>query len=210
VVRLAFTVENTGDRDGEEVVQVYGRDDVGRTVRPERVLVAFRRVPLAAGAAARVTIEVPTSMFALWDESDGWLVEPGQVRFFIGGSSSDTRLRRAVTLVGEEIQLGGDRALFSTTTVQDAATAVDKFADAELGPARHGVPVPITADSSVRECLDHPIAGPALLELMGGIDEDALSPALGVSLNQMVAYSAGRFTQPMLDALLTKAGRTEA
>ncbi|MCF2531125.1 beta-glucosidase family protein [Yinghuangia soli] len=205
VVRLAFTVENTGDRDGEEVVQVYGRDVVGRTVRPARVLVAFRRIPLAAGAAARVTVEVPASMFALWDEPDGWVVEPGEVRFVIGSSSTDARLRHAVTLVGDEVRLGGDRALFSTTTVQDAATAVDEFEDATRPPALHGTLVPITADSTVRECLDHPLAGPALLELLGGLDEDALAAAFGVSLTQMVTYSAGRFTQPMLDDLLVKA-----
>lgn len=209
VVRLAFTVENTGDRAGEEVVQVYGRDVIGRTVRPARVLVAFRRIPLAAGAAARVIVEVPASMFALWDESDGWVVEPGQVRLFIGGSSSNTPLRRAVTLVGEEDRIGADRALFSSMTVQDAAIAVDEFADAALAPELLGSLGRITADSTVRECLDHPVAGPALLELMGGLGEDALAPAFGVSLNQMVAYSAGRFTQAMLDALLAKSAPAE-
>jgi beta-glucosidase-like glycosyl hydrolase len=203
VVRLAFTVANTGDREGEEVVQVYGRDLVGRTARPGRVLLAFRRIQLAPGAAARITVDVPADRFALWDETDGWVVEPGQIRFFVGGSSSDTPLRRTVNLVGDEARVAGDRALFSTTTVRDAADAIEEFADA-AEPARHGPVAPITADTTVRECLDHPVGGPALLELMGGIDEDTLAPAFGASLSQMVAYSAGRFPQTMLDDLIAK------
>lgn len=202
VVRLAFTVENTGDRDGEEVVQVYGSDLVGRTVRPARVLLAFRRIRLAAGAAARITVEVPASMLALWDETDGWVVEPGKVRFFVGGSSRSTPLRRTVAFVGKEAHFDGNRPLFSTTSVQDAATAVEEFADAGAGPASGEPVAPLTSDSTVRECLDHPVGGPKLLGLMGGIDEETLAPALGATLSQMVAYSAGQFPQSMLDDLL--------
>lgn len=205
VVQFAFTVANTGDRTGEEVVQVYGSDLVGRTVRPARVLVAFRRIRLAAGAAVRITVEVPASMFALWDETDGWVVEPGKVRFFVGSSSRKTPLRRTVALVGGEARCDGDRPLFSSTSLQDAATAIEEFADAAPESAFGGPVAPLTADSTVRECLDHPVGGAVLLELMGGIDEELLTPALGVPLSQMVAYSAGRFPQAMLDDLLAKA-----
>lgn len=119
VVRLSFTVTNTGPHEGDEVVQVYGQDVIGRTVRPARTLVAFRRVSLKPGLSRRVTVDVPADMFALWDATDGWVVEPGEVRFFIGASSADIRLEAAIDLVGTEARPGRDRALTSTVTVVD-------------------------------------------------------------------------------------------
>lgn len=99
-IRLSFTVTNTGSRDGDEVVQVYGRDVHARTVRPARVLLAFTRVALPAGGTRRVSVEIPASQFELWDKREGWLVEPGLVQLFVGGSSANTPLQADVTFVG--------------------------------------------------------------------------------------------------------------
>jgi beta-glucosidase len=118
-IRLAFTVTNTGDRDGDEVVQVYGRDVHGRTVRPARVLVAFKRITLAAGESRRVVANVPASLFALWDVREGWVVEPGRVELFVGASSSDTRLRADATLTGDIHRPGERRALTSSVDQVD-------------------------------------------------------------------------------------------
>ncbi|KRF21825.1 glycoside hydrolase family 3 N-terminal domain-containing protein [Phycicoccus sp. Soil803] len=118
VVRLSFTVANTGERAGDEVIQVYGHDVAARTVRRGRVLVAFRRLRLEPGAAARVSADVPASMFALWDGSNGWVVEPGAIQFFVGASSADIRLQTAVTLTGQEHLPGADRALESPVTIE--------------------------------------------------------------------------------------------
>ncbi len=100
-IRLAFTVRNTGQRAGEEVIQVYGHDVHARTVRPPRVLLAFDRVPLAAGEARRLSVHIPTAMLALWDKREGWLIEPGRVELFIGGSSADIRLTAETLLIGD-------------------------------------------------------------------------------------------------------------
>lgn len=116
-VRLAFTVANVGERAGDEVVQVYGQDVVGRTARRGRQLVAFRRLHLAPGAGARVTIDVPTGMFALWDADEGWVVEPGLVKLFVGASCSAIRLRGQVTLTGEVHAPGPARPLTSSVAV---------------------------------------------------------------------------------------------
>ncbi|MEV4019698.1 glycoside hydrolase family 3 N-terminal domain-containing protein [Nonomuraea angiospora] len=119
VVRLTFSVANVGDRAGEEVVQVYGRDVVGRSVRPGRTLVAFRRVALEPGAATRLSVDVPASVFALWDAEDGWVVEPGEIRFSIGASSADIRLRSRVTLTGGEHLPGVDRTHWGRIRVEE-------------------------------------------------------------------------------------------
>jgi beta-glucosidase len=127
VIRLAFTVTNTGERAGEEVVQIYGQDVVGRTVRPARTLIAFRRVSLEAAGSVRVVVDVPTSLFALWDARDGWVVEPGAIRLFVGRSSADIRLTDRVELTGSDYFPGHSRALTSTVTLADGGAT---FADA--------------------------------------------------------------------------------
>jgi beta-glucosidase len=117
VVCLSFTIANVGERAGDEVVQLYGEDVVGRTVRRGRRLIAFRRLHLEPGAGARVAIGVPTSMFALWDVDDGWVVEPGLIKLFVGASSAATRLRGHVTLTGSVHAPGPDRPQTSTIDV---------------------------------------------------------------------------------------------
>jgi len=124
VIRVSFGLSNTGSRRGDEVVQVYGHDVVARTARPARSLLAFRRVSLEPGAAARIQVEIPTSMLALWDPTDGWIVEPGLVRLFVGTSSKAIRLRGEVRLVGHEHRAAASRPLFSTITVGQLSEAV--------------------------------------------------------------------------------------
>lgn len=113
-IRLAFTVRNSGERAGDEVVQVYGRDVHARTVRPARVLLAFSRVPLAAGQERRVSVEIPAELFELWDKREGWLVEPGLVQLFVGGSSADTPLQADVSLVGQTHHVEPDKRVMSS------------------------------------------------------------------------------------------------
>ncbi len=196
---VSFTVVNTGERTGDEVVQVYGRDTVARTVRRGRVLVGFQRVTLEPGAAARVTVTVPTSMFAVWDARDGWEIEPGELRFYVGGSSVDTPLQTSVQVTGPAQSLqAADRALFSTVAVEP--TSPDAWTVAGGGFDLQGI-VPVTAGSTVKEWLAHPVGGALLRELLGGVSEDALAPAFGVSLTQMAQYSQGQITEETVRSL---------
>ncbi len=85
---LDVTVENTGRRDGAEVVQVYVEPPPGDDDRPLRHLAAFERVALAAGAEARVHVELDQRAFASW--LDGmWTVQPGDYTVLVGRSSRD-------------------------------------------------------------------------------------------------------------------------
>ncbi|WP_316317554.1 glycoside hydrolase family 3 N-terminal domain-containing protein [Clavibacter michiganensis] len=201
VVRLEFTVENVGARAGEEVVQVYGQDVIGSTVRRGRVLVGFRRFALEPGEAVRVCIDVPTSMFALWNGTRGWVVEPGLLRFYIGGSSARTPLQARVTLTGGEHEPGDQRPLFSSITLRDVEPGdrLDGGADAfDAGAIRR-----VTAESTIREWLDHPIGGPALRSALGGIEENLLSAAFGLTLTKMALYSQGAITDETVERLIT-------
>ena len=118
--RLSCTVVNTGDRAGDEVVQLYGRDVIARTVRPSRQLVGFHRLSLEAGEAAKITFEVPASLFSLWD-SGRWIVEPGQIELFVASSSADVRLTITICLTGDEHHPGPERALVTLVSVAPTA-----------------------------------------------------------------------------------------
>jgi beta-glucosidase-like glycosyl hydrolase len=203
-MQLTFTVTNTGDRAGEEVVQVYGRDMIGRTARRGRVLVAFKRIALAPGVVAKITVDVPTSMFALWDTESGWVVEPGLIRFYIGGSSASTPLQARVTLTGTDYFPGTDRALFSTVSVETGEYKEFAAQIAAASSSDIGLVPPVTAESTVRDWLDHPVGGELLRAMMGGASEEMLAPAMGLTLSQLAYYSQGQFPDSAVDDLVAK------
>jgi beta-glucosidase len=204
-MRLTFTVTNVGARSGEEVVQVYGRDVIGRTARRGRVLVAFRRISLDPGASAKVIVDVPSSMFALWDAEDGWVVEPGMIRFYIGGSSANTPLETRVTLTGADHFPGMGRALFSTVDVTIGRREEFAAEIASLRPDMDEHVRPVTAESTVRDWLDHPVGGELLRSMLGGASEDMLAPAMGLTLTQMDYYSQGQISESAVEELVAKA-----
>ncbi|MFI1677483.1 glycoside hydrolase family 3 C-terminal domain-containing protein [Streptomyces sp. NPDC020607] len=107
LIRVAFTVTNTGAVAADEVAQLYVRapqDAAAGLVLPRRRLVAHRRTHLAAGAAHRTTFELPVSELAFWDvRHDRWAVAPGAYELLVGASSEDVRLTASVEVDGQPI-----------------------------------------------------------------------------------------------------------
>ena len=204
-MQLCFTVTNTGSREGEEVVQVYGRDVIGRTARRGRVLLAFHRIMLNPGETAKVTVDIPSSMFALWDAEEGWVVEPGLIRFYVGGSAAHTPLQSRLTLTGQNHHPGMVRELFSTVNFvigdRDEFTAQLE----SMLPHNNENVAPVTGDSTIRQWLDHPVGGELLRNIMGGVTEDMLQPAMGVTLKHMAYYSNGELTDEIVEDLVKRA-----
>ena len=100
---VELDVTNAGDVAGDEVVQLYCRDDVASVARPDRELVGFTRISLAPGDAATVTFDVPSSRLAFHDASLRRVTEPGTFTFFVGASSIDTRAEATVDLTGDTV-----------------------------------------------------------------------------------------------------------
>jgi beta-glucosidase-like glycosyl hydrolase len=204
-IRLAFTVANVGDRAGDEVVQVYAQDVVGRTARPARALVAFRRLHLEARRGARVSVDVPASMLALWDAEEGWVVEPGRVKLFVGASSAAIRLKGEVTLTGPVQPLGPGRELRGRVEVthDDLRYAPTPRIDPVAIVVGDDVP-PLTETSTIAEWLDHPLGGAVLRVAMGGpsFEEDQLRPIGDLPLAQLVTLSGGQFSRETFKGLL--------
>jgi beta-glucosidase-like glycosyl hydrolase len=116
-VRISCTVTNAGTVTGDEVVQLYVRDPVARTARPRRELKGFQRVTLEPGATADVTFVLHADRVALYDPTDGWVVEPGLLHLMVGSSSEDIRARADVELSGPVRQAGTRRVLVTPVEV---------------------------------------------------------------------------------------------
>ncbi len=101
-VELSFTLTNTGDRAGAEVAQLYVHDQQADVPRPIKQLRGFAKVMLEPGESKVVTMSLPASDLAFWDEaSQSMKVEPGEMELQIGASSADIRLRKMITLQPE-------------------------------------------------------------------------------------------------------------
>lgn len=104
LLRVAFTVTNTGPVAADEVAQLYTRaprDPVTALALPHRQLAAHRRIHLAAGSVRRLEFQLPLSELAFWDvRHDRWAVAPGAYEILAGASSSDIRLAATVDIDG--------------------------------------------------------------------------------------------------------------
>jgi beta-glucosidase len=99
-VKLAFTLQNTGARDGDEVAQVYSRHVNSVLPQPKLALCGFARIHLLAGQTARVTVDIPVGRLRYWDtKKKQYTVEPGDYEFHIGAASDDIRLRVPLKVV---------------------------------------------------------------------------------------------------------------
>ncbi len=113
---IALTVTNTGEREGDEVVQLYLHDLVGSVTRPVKELKGFQRVTLAAGRACRVTFTVAMAQTAFYDRQMRYVVEPGAFEVLVGSSSADIRVQGQFTITGATTPV--DKVFFSRSAAQ--------------------------------------------------------------------------------------------
>jgi beta-glucosidase len=97
-LRVEVDVTNAGKVAGDEVVQLYIRDDVGSVTRPVMELRGFRRVPLKPGETRTIPFTIGIQDLAFYNSSLVRVAEPGNFTVFVGGSSADTKqLKFALT-----------------------------------------------------------------------------------------------------------------
>jgi beta-glucosidase len=87
-IKVSVTVENTGKRDGAEVVQLYLTDVYARIARPVKELKKFQKLFLKAGEKKRVTFTLTAEDLAYLDDRWKPVVEPGEFAVLVGGSSA--------------------------------------------------------------------------------------------------------------------------
>lgn len=90
-VTVTVRVTNTGTRAGDEVVQVYLRDDISSVTRPVKELVGFKRVTLAPGESRDVPITIEPRAFAMWNAEMKRVTEPGTFTIMTGANSAEVQ-----------------------------------------------------------------------------------------------------------------------
>lgn len=98
LVRLSVKVTNSSDRDGDEVVQLYVRDEVSSVVSPAKQLKAFKRVNIKAGATETVSFELHRADLALYNQQMKQVVEAGDFQLMVGAGSQDIRLEKRINI----------------------------------------------------------------------------------------------------------------
>jgi beta-glucosidase len=97
-VAVTFTLKNTSAVAGDEVVQLYVRDDASSVVTAAKQLKKFQRVHLAANEQKEITFELLPEDLKLLNMDMKWVVEPGSFTAMLGASSEDIRLKSSFTV----------------------------------------------------------------------------------------------------------------
>lgn len=87
VLEVSFDVKNTGDYDGDEVVQLYLRDEYATITPAEKLLKGFKRVYIQKSDTQHITLTIPTAY-----------LEPGEFTIMVGASSDDIRLKEKIVI----------------------------------------------------------------------------------------------------------------
>jgi beta-glucosidase len=93
-IHVSVDVTNTGSRKGDDVVQLYLKDEISSVTTYEYDLRGFERVNLAPGEKKTVQFTLHPDDLALLDKNMNWTVEPGKFQVMIGSSSEDIKLKK--------------------------------------------------------------------------------------------------------------------
>ena len=90
-VQVAVTVTNTGQREADEVVQLYIHDVIASLSRPVKELKGFRRIHLKAGESQKVTFDITPDLLSFYNYNLQWVLEPGEFQLMTGPNSRDVK-----------------------------------------------------------------------------------------------------------------------
>lgn len=91
---VSIDVSNVGKRDGDEVVQLYIRDDYSSATRPVKELKGFRRIHLKEGETQTITFDITPDLLSYYDADMKYGVEKGTFTLMLGSSSRDEDLQK--------------------------------------------------------------------------------------------------------------------
>jgi beta-glucosidase len=90
-LEISVTITNTGQRVGEEVVQLYTRQMVGTTTRPVKELKGFRKVALTPGESRKITFTIGKDDLSYYNSEGEKVFEPGEFLIFVGTDSENVK-----------------------------------------------------------------------------------------------------------------------
>lgn len=117
-VAIRCDVTNTGERTGDEVVQLYVRQPDATVTRPIKELKGFKRITLEPGGRKTVTFHLHTHQLGYYHEAKRYAVQPGTVEVMVGGSSKDLPLAGALEIKGQTTDASDHRVFFSRIGIE--------------------------------------------------------------------------------------------
>ena len=115
---VSLAVKNTGEREGDEVVQLYYHTKKAHVIRPVKQLAGFKRISLAAGEEKKVTFTLDTAQLGYYNEDMEFVVEPTVMDVMVGTSAHDIHFCEEVVLSGEKRDVMGRRSYTCSVTVE--------------------------------------------------------------------------------------------
>lgn len=104
-ILVTTEITNTGEVDGEEVAQLYIRDNVSSVTRPVKELKGYQRVFLKAGETKTVEFTLGAESLAFYDIDMNYVVEPGTFTIMTGSSSNNKDLKKTILTINKKIKL---------------------------------------------------------------------------------------------------------
>ena len=104
IIKVQVEVTNSGDMDGDEVVQLYIRDKVSSVTRPVKELKGYKRVHLQVGETKNVIFEITPESLAFYDIDMKYVVEPGSFNIMTGSSSHSKSLKTVELTILNKIE----------------------------------------------------------------------------------------------------------
>ena len=104
-ILVTTEITNTGEVDGEEVAQLYIRDNVSSVTRPVKELKGYQRVFLKAGETKKIKFTVNAESLAFYDIDMNYVVEPGTFTIMTGSSSNKKDLKKTILTINKKIKL---------------------------------------------------------------------------------------------------------
>ncbi|QDB79636.1 carbohydrate-binding protein [Georgenia wutianyii] len=200
-VEVSVDVTNTGERDSDEVVQLYTRTLDAPVDQPLQTLRDFARVHVPAGETRTVTFSLPVADLAYWDvETDAEVVAPGRYDVLVGPSSQDVRSSTQVVVGGEAVPRerdltdGEDAVDFDSyegVEVVDRSRTAGDSAGVGAGDwlAFHDVRFSPAQERSFEASVAREAAGPGAVEVRLGAPDGELLATLDVpSTGDRYAY----------------------
>ena len=111
-------VENTGEREGKEVVQLYFNVAGRHVTRPSKQLVGFKKVNLKPHQKVKVTFRVPMDILGYVNEDNVFGIDAGKVRVYCGNNSFEPQLFDEFWIKGKKV-LTYERKYFSEAEVSE-------------------------------------------------------------------------------------------
>jgi beta-glucosidase len=105
VIAAKVKVTNIGEVAGDEIVQLYIRDNISSFTRPVKELKAYKRISLKPGESKLVSLKITANSLAMYDKDYNFVVEPGEFTVMTGNSSSSEDLKKVILISKDYIKL---------------------------------------------------------------------------------------------------------